>query len=162
MTAADFDPVTLPVVGKSVARMGLAPNYGLSTSDTAYALERPDAGYIFWTPRMRKATPALRDALAKERERYVVATGPTTGWWSGNLTRFVDKTRKTLGIDQIDVLQLFWLRVTSGWRPSVVEELVSLRESGAVKAIGAVCNLDRLTGLIGHIADRFIQLFRGA
>ena len=43
---------------------------------------------------------------------------------------------KSLGTDYLDIFQLFWLGRTSAWTPSTIEALVSLRESGKVRAIG--------------------------
>jgi len=36
----------------------------------------------------------------------------------------------------LDVFQIFWLGRTSAWTPSTIDALVSLRESGKVRAIG--------------------------
>jgi aryl-alcohol dehydrogenase-like predicted oxidoreductase len=125
----------LPVIDREVYPLGLAPNFGITEDETRAALDGP-MNYVFWTPRMRKATGPVRDALHRNREHYVVATGPTTAWWSSNLSRFVDRTLKQLCIDQIDVLQMFWLGVTSRWTPENIEAMVKLRESGKVRAIG--------------------------
>jgi aryl-alcohol dehydrogenase-like predicted oxidoreductase len=43
---------------------------------------------------------------------------------------------KELGTEYIDVFQLFWLGRMSALTPSTVDALVSLRESGKVRAIG--------------------------
>ncbi|MBW2406843.1 MAG: aldo/keto reductase, partial [Deltaproteobacteria bacterium] len=43
---------------------------------------------------------------------------------------------KTLGTEYLDVFQIFWLGRTSAWTPSTIDALVSLRESGKVRAIG--------------------------
>ena len=130
-----FRSRTLPVIGRNVFPLGLAPDKGMGSRDVSAALDSP-IGYVFWTPRMRKATEPLKAALQREREKYVVATGPTTAWWASNISRFVEKTLKELNVDQLDVLQMFWLGVTSRWTPQTVETLVKLRESGKVRAIG--------------------------
>ena len=43
---------------------------------------------------------------------------------------------QTLETEYLDVFQLFWLGRTSAWTPSTIDALVSLRESGRVRAIG--------------------------
>ncbi|MEJ2101546.1 MAG: aldo/keto reductase [Desulfobacterales bacterium] len=50
--------------------------------------------------------------------------------------RAFDRLLKTLGTEYLDVFQLFWLGRTSIWTSSTVDALVSLRESGKVRAIG--------------------------
>ena len=85
---------------------------------------------------MRKATSPLLEALKRERNRYVLATGPTTAWWASNLSRFVDRTLKQLHVEQIDVLQMFWLGVASRWSPATLETMLQLKQSGKVRAIG--------------------------
>jgi hypothetical protein len=40
----------------------------------------PPPAHVFWNPTGRALTAPLRDALRRERERYVVATGPTVGF----------------------------------------------------------------------------------
>ena len=61
--------------GKRLHRLGLAPSYGLDEAGCAEALERIQ--YVFWNPRARKFTRPLREACRRDRERYVVAGGPT-------------------------------------------------------------------------------------
>lgn len=127
---------TLPVINKKVLRLGLACNYGIDAEGVEWALGEGGLQYVFWSPRMKKATEMLRRALREDRERYVVATGPTTALWGGNLRKSVDRARRLLDIDQLDVLQMFWLGRTSRWSPKIVAELESLRDEGATRSIG--------------------------
>ena len=131
-----FSHTTLPIVNKVVHRLGLAPDKGMKAQDVREVLEKTDVGYVFWTPRMRHATSALRDALARDRARYVVATGPTTAFWGHNLHRYVDRALKTLNIDHLDILQMHWLGVTAAYTESTIEALTTLRDSGKVRAVG--------------------------
>ena len=135
MSEAAFRYRTIPTVNKSVLRLGLAPNYGLDAKGVEAALE---AGirFVYWTPRMGKATGPLKAALARDRDAFVVATGPTTGWWGGNVASFVDSARAELGIDQLDILQLHWVGVTSALTDSTIGALVAAREAGKTRAIG--------------------------
>jgi aryl-alcohol dehydrogenase-like predicted oxidoreductase len=48
-------------------------------------------------------TPALCDALARDRGRYVVATGTLFGFVPGSLRRAVESARRRLGTEVIDV-----------------------------------------------------------
>jgi aryl-alcohol dehydrogenase-like predicted oxidoreductase len=136
MESENFRYRRLSVIDKRVLRLGLACSFGIDAAGVEWALGDGGMQYIFWTPRQKVASEVLQRALKRDRDRYVVATGPTTALWSGNLRRYVDKVRTMLDIDQIDVLQMFWLGRTSRWTPRIVAELESLRDEGAVRAIG--------------------------
>lgn len=150
MSADDFLHTTLPVLGKRVHRLGLACSYGIDNAGVHTALHDRGLGFVFWTPR-QKGEAALKAALKRNREGVVLMTGPTTAHWSGNLTRYVDKALKRLETDHLDVLMTFWVGVTSTLNEARFEEMVRLRESGKVRAIG--CSIhDRVRA--GQLAAR--------
>jgi aryl-alcohol dehydrogenase-like predicted oxidoreductase len=122
------------VQGKRLHRLGLAPSYGLDEAGCAEALEQLQ--YVFWNPRATRFTGPLRAACRRDRERYVIAGGPTLAWFPGQLQRYVDRARKVLGTDYLDVLQLYWVSKMSRLSPAMLEELVRIRETGAVRALG--------------------------
>ena len=93
--------------GRRFFRLGLSATFGADEATCREALER--ANYVFWTPRMKGLTAALRDALRRDRERYAVATGPLLGYFPGSVRRAVEGALRTLRTDRIDVLQLYWL-----------------------------------------------------
>lgn len=123
-------------LGREVFPLGLACSHGIDAAGVAAALEGP-AQYIYWTPRHRRTTAAVKAALGRDRGRYVLATGPTTAWVGAPLRAWVDRVRRSLGVDTIDVLLLHWLGVTSAWTEGTQEALHALKASGAVRAIGA-------------------------
>lgn len=132
----DFANRTLRVVNKQVNRLGLAMNMGVDASGVSVALER-GVNYFFW-PRFRTAhaLPPLKQALARDRERYVVATGPTFGYFARSVRKGCEAALATLGTDYLDVFQLYWLGKTSAWSDGVVDELVKLKAEGKIRAIG--------------------------
>jgi aryl-alcohol dehydrogenase-like predicted oxidoreductase len=119
--------------GKRVHRLGLAPSFGLDEKGCAEALEQLQ--YVFWNPRARRLTGPLREACRKDRERYVVAGGPTLTYFPGQLQRYVDRARQVLGTDYLDVLQLYWLGKMSRFTPAMADEMARIRETGAVRAL---------------------------
>ena len=131
MTSTDFLVREVPRFGRPLFRLGLSGSFGLDESGCREALERLQ--YVFWTPRMKGLTPALRDALARDRGRYVVATGPLLGFFPGALRKAVENARRTLGIDVIDVFQLFWLGKMSAFTRGVQQEMAALRDEGKVR-----------------------------
>jgi aryl-alcohol dehydrogenase-like predicted oxidoreductase len=131
MNQAEFLVRQVPRFGRQLFRLGLSGSFGLDEAGCREALERMQ--YVFWTPRMKKLTPALRDALARDRDRYLVATGPLLGFFPGALRTAVERARRTLDTDVIDVFQLFWLGKMSAFTDAVQREMAALRESGKVR-----------------------------
>jgi aryl-alcohol dehydrogenase-like predicted oxidoreductase len=131
----DFLYRDVPALGRRVFRLGLATNYGIEGVDLEWALEQ-GVNYVFWTPKAKEVTTSLKAAVKRHREALIIACGPTTGYFGGRIRRACEQLLKTLGTDYIDVFQLFWLGRMSAWKPSTIDALVSLRESGKVRAIG--------------------------
>jgi aryl-alcohol dehydrogenase-like predicted oxidoreductase len=133
MGTSDFLLRDIPALKKQrVFRLGLSASFGLDAAGVREALERMQ--YVFVTARM--PFPAVREALARDRERYVVVAGPTFGWFPGAVRRSVERMLRKLGTEYLDVLQLYWLSKMSAFTPRVQEEMVRLREEGKVRALG--------------------------
>jgi len=131
----DFLYKEVPALGRRVFRLGLATNYGVDAGDVEWALDQ-GVNYFFWTSKAQKVVPALKKAMHRDRESLIIATGPTTGFFGGGIKRGCDRLLKKLGTDYIDILQIFWLGRAAAWTPSTIDALVSLKESGKVRAIG--------------------------
>ena len=131
----DFLYRDVPSLGRRVFRLGLAANFGVEGVDLEWALEQ-GVNYIFWPPSAKRVKTSLKAALKRDRESVILATGPTTGYFGGSVKRACDRLLKTLGTEYLDVFQLFWLGRTSILTSSTIDALVSLRESGKVRAIG--------------------------
>ena len=125
--------------GRRVFRLGLATNYGIEGEDLEWALQE-GINYIFWTPNARRVKSSLKAALNRDRESFILASGPTTGYFGGSIKRACDRLLRALGTEYLDVFQLFWLGRTSIWNSSTIDALVSLKESGKVRAIGISIN----------------------
>lgn len=131
----DFTHRHVRAFGKRVHRLGLAGNYGIDEAGLAAALER-GLDYVFWTPRQGRFTRVLREALERDRERFVVATGTSFGWFPGQVRRAAERALKVLGTDYLDLFQLHWLGTTSAWTEGTVEVLLQLEQEGKVRALG--------------------------
>jgi aryl-alcohol dehydrogenase-like predicted oxidoreductase len=129
----DFKFRELRTVGKKVFRLGLAANYGIEEAGIRAAFER-GINYVFLTPRGKMQAP-LRDAIARDRDKIVIAAGPTVGFFGGSVRRSAERTLKKLGTDYVDVLQLMWLGVGSAWTDATLRELRHLKESGKARAL---------------------------
>ncbi len=130
----DFTQTTLPTVNKPVLRLGVAGNYGIDGDDVKHAASR-GVNYWAWSPHMKKVTPALRDLLAAERDRHVVAC---FGWayTAGMVRRGVDKMLRTLGTDHLDVFLLSWFGKMSFYSEAIQRALTDLRDQGKILALG--------------------------
>lgn len=132
---SDVRSRTLPGIGKRLFRLGLSGTFDLEEAGCREALEQVQ--YVFWSPRMKTLTPALRDALAGDRERYAVTAGPFLGYTPGAVRRAAEHALRELGIEYLDVLQLYWLGRMSAFTGAVQEEMLRLREEEKVRALGA-------------------------
>ena len=121
-------------LGRRVFRLGLSGSFDLDEDGCSEALERIQ--YVFWSPRMTGLTVALRRVLTHDRERYVVSAGPLLGYTPGALRRAAVAALRSLGIECLDVFQLYWLGKMSFFTGAVQEELLKLREEGKVRLLG--------------------------
>ncbi len=139
----------VPALGRRLHRLGLATDKGISPTDLRGAL---DTGiqYVFWTPRQRKMAPPLREALKQDRERYVIATGPTFGYFASSLKAACEDALTQLGTDYLDIFQVFWLGKTSAWTESVQGELLRLKEEGKVRAVGVSIHDRERAGMLAR------------
>ncbi|HZW36813.1 MAG: aldo/keto reductase [Deltaproteobacteria bacterium] len=130
----DFSFCEMPGLGRRVFRLGLSGSFDLDEAGCREALDRVQ--YVFWTPRMKGLTVALRAALSRDRDRYVVSAGPLLGYTAGAVRRAAVAALRSLGVDTLDVFQLYWLGKMSLLTGAVQEELVKLREEGKVRLLG--------------------------
>jgi aryl-alcohol dehydrogenase-like predicted oxidoreductase len=144
----DFTHRELRAVGKRVLRLGLAANYGIDEAGVRAALDR-GMNYLYLTPRGSMARP-LQQAIARDRDRLVIAAGPLAGYFGGSVRRSAERLLKKLGTDYLDVFQLMWLGVGSAWPESTQRELRHLKESGKARAL-AVSIHDRARA--GRLAE---------
>lgn len=139
----------VPAFRHRMFRLGLATHYGIKGEDLEWALDQ-GVNYVFWTSSARKTTGSLKAALKRDRESIVLASGPTTAYFGGSVKRSCDRILKKLDIDYLDVFQIFWLGKTSAWTKSTVDALVSLKESGKVRAIGISIHDRKRAGMLAE------------
>jgi aryl-alcohol dehydrogenase-like predicted oxidoreductase len=123
------------ILGKRVHRYGISASYGLDEAGVREALDL-GANYLFWSPAKKHLKRIVKDVVAKDRDRFVLATGPILGFFAGSVRRAAEWALRESGSDYLDVLQVFWAGKMSALTPSVVAEMVRLRQEGKVRAIG--------------------------
>ena len=126
-------PTAFP--GKRIFRLGLAANYGIDEDGVRAAMDR-GVNLFLWTTRSGSLKSPLRDALKQRRDEVAVVGFASIGWFGWGVRRGAESLLKSLGTDYLDVLQLGWLGVGSAWTEATERELVALRESGKVRAVG--------------------------
>jgi aryl-alcohol dehydrogenase-like predicted oxidoreductase len=125
----------LRAVGKRVHRLGLALSFGLDEAGVRAAFDR-GLNYLYWPYRRGPLGSLLRDELARDRDRFVVATGPAIAYLGGSVRRAAEKALRALGTDHLDIFQLHWVGVAAALTDATLGELVKLKESGKARAVG--------------------------
>jgi aryl-alcohol dehydrogenase-like predicted oxidoreductase len=149
MSGNDFSHVELPRLGNRVFRLGVSGTYGLQTRDIHRAAEL-GVNFWFWTKNMRKVTPALKEILARDREKHVVAAMGGLTVTARGPSKIVDRARRLLGIDTVDLYLLSYLGRISRFSRAIQDTLVQLRESGAVRAVGTSTHNRVLAGKLAR------------
>jgi aryl-alcohol dehydrogenase-like predicted oxidoreductase len=120
---------------KRIFRLGLSATYGIDEAGVRCAMDRGVNLFLHTMRDMQLRTP-LKEALAGRREEVAVVAYAHVGWFGWGVRRGAEAALKELGTDYVDVLLLGWLGVTSAWTGATERELVHLRESGKVRAVG--------------------------
>lgn len=121
--------------GKTVHRLGLAANYGIDEDGVRVAMDR-GINVFLWTRRNKGMRSPVASALKSKRDEVAVIGFATVGYFGWTIRSGAESLLKELGTDYLDVYLLGWLGVGSAWTNTTERELVHLRESGKVKAIG--------------------------
>lgn len=133
---SDFTHTTLRPLNKPTHRLGLALNYGIDANGVSAALERGITYFFFQQYKTTHSVPVIKAALKANREKYVIATGPSLGFFGGSVRRGCERMLKRFDTDYLDVFQLYWLGKMSAWTPGTIDALVKLKEEGKVRSIG--------------------------
>jgi aryl-alcohol dehydrogenase-like predicted oxidoreductase len=123
------------ILGKKVHRYGISTSKKLDEAGVREAIDL-GANYLFWNTHKAFLNRVVRDVVKRDRERFVLATGPLLGYFAGSVRRATEKALRISGSDYLDILQVFWAGKMSAITPSVVDQMVKLREEGKVRAIG--------------------------
>lgn len=155
LTPSAFSHTTLPVVGKTVFRMGVAGNYGIDSADIKWATEQ-GANYWLWGSSFGKVTDGIRDVIKHDRKKHVVAM---LGWgfFGWQVRRSVEDALRTLNTDYLDVFKLGWLGKTSIYSKGIVDALLKLKQEGKILAIGTSIHDRKRAGMLA--LDSEIDLF---
>ena len=152
---ADFSHTVLPVVKKTVFRMGIAGSYGIDSADIRWAADH-GANYWVWGRSFNKVTDGIREVIKGDRENHVVGM---LGWgyFGRQVRRSAENALRKLGTDYLDVFKLGWLGRTSIYSKGIIDTLLTLKQEGKIRSIGTSIH-DRTRA--GRLAlDSEIDLF---
>lgn len=122
--------------GKKIFRLGLAGDFGIDEDGVRAAMDS-GVNLFLWTARRKGLDKPVRDALKGPRDEVAVVGFATLGFFGWGVRRAAESLLRSLGVEYLDVLLLGWLGVGSAFTSATERELVALRESGKVRAIGA-------------------------
>ena len=150
-----FSHAKLPVVGKTVFRMGIAGSYGIDSTDIRWAAEH-GANYWVWGRGFGKVTDGIREVIQRERENHVVGL---LGWgfFGGQVRRSVENALRKLGTDYLDVFKLGWLGRTSIYSEGIIDTLLKLKEEQKIWSIGTSIHDRKRAGRLARNSK--IELF---
>jgi aryl-alcohol dehydrogenase-like predicted oxidoreductase len=120
---------------KRLFRLGLAANYGIDEDGVRAAMDR-GVNLFLWTARGEGLRSPLRTALGQRRDSVAVAGFATLGYFGWSVRSGAESLLRALGTDYLDVFLLGWVGLGSALTSTTERELVHLRESGKVRAIG--------------------------
>jgi aryl-alcohol dehydrogenase-like predicted oxidoreductase len=132
----DFSHTTLGRTNLEVFRLGLSATYRPGTAVIQQAAER-GVNFFFSFGFDTQMRNALRDLFAKERGRYVLATGAYNYIWTRqNLRRTLEKRLRQFRTDYIDLFLFLGVMKGKEFPEDVREQLLRLREDGRVRFVG--------------------------
>jgi len=141
-----FTRTALGSTGLAVHRLGLSASY-LPGQRTVHQAADAGLNYFFCYGFDFQMVRALREILKRDRERYVVATGPyNLGWGHTDVRRTLEKRLRQLHTDYIDVFLFLGVLKPKELSESVMDALRRLREDGRVRAIGLSTHDRELAG----------------
>lgn len=151
-----------------VCRIGLSATYRPGRATIHKALDE-GLNYFFFYGWDSQMTAVLRDAVPRDRDRYVLATGAyNLILGHPNLRRTLEKRLRQTRSEYIDIFHYLGVLKPEHFTPRVREELQAVRESGLVRAV-ALSSHDRCfaaqvarEGVVDAMMIRYNAAHRGA
>ena len=136
----DFFYSSLGSITPRVFRLGLSATYRPGTRTVMKAIDQ-GIRYFFLLGFDNQMIRVLRDAIGREREQFVIATGAYNLIWTHqNLRRTLDRRLKQLGTGYIDVFPFLGVTRPKHFTGGVREELAAVRQDGRVRGVSISCH----------------------
>lgn len=164
----DFLHTTFGKDGPNVFRLGLSTTLRPGEKAVYKAIDE-GVNFFFAYGFDRNVMKVLRDVFRRDREKYVIATGPYNLIWTHtDVRKTFEKRLRQLKTDYIDVFLFLGVMKEKQLPGRVKEEMVKLREEGKVKRIGLSCHDRKFVGRLASDGDfdafmmRYNAAHRGA
>lgn len=142
-----WNKVRFGATGLTVSRLGLGSSYGLPGKEVERAYDR-GINLLFWGLRRRSDFGSgVRNIAARDRDGVVIAVQSYTRV-AALMGCSLDSARRTLKVDQVDLLCLGWWNDAPPQR--ILDAALRLRDKGAVKHLM----------ISSHLRPKFEQLAR--
>jgi len=142
----DFGHATLGRLSRRVFRLGLAGTYRPGKAAFHKALDE-GVNYFFCYGFDGQTIATLREVMASDREKYVVATGAYNLIWTRqNFRRTLEKRLRQLRTDYIDVFHFLGVMKPQQFSEPLREELQRLKEDGRVRGVAMSCHDRKFAG----------------
>jgi aryl-alcohol dehydrogenase-like predicted oxidoreductase len=130
----------LGATGLRVAPLGLAGSYGIDAAAVERGFHELGINYFFVTARMTGLVEGIKRLIAQgHRDRLVIACGANvpSGW---GVRRAWESSARLLGVDHVDVFQLFWVQAHWYVTGQTWPAMARLKEEGKARALGVSCH----------------------
>ncbi|MDP2997418.1 MAG: aldo/keto reductase [Bryobacterales bacterium] len=142
----DFEHASLGKISNRVHRLGLAASYWPGKKTIYKALDE-GVNYFFYFGFDMQMVKVLRDALPRDREKYVVVTGAYNYIWTyQNLRRTLERRLRQLRTDYIDVFHFLGVMKPKEFTDRARDELAQLRADSRVRGVAMSCHDRRFAG----------------
>ena len=142
----DFVHATLGRTGMPVHRLGLSASYRPGKQTIFKAIDE-GINYFFGYGFDSQLKRACRDVLKRNRERFVLATGVYNYIFGyQDIRRTLDRRLRQFGTDYLDAFLFLGVMKEKEFPQRARDELVRLKETGKVRAIGMSCHDRKFAG----------------
>ena len=147
------DKIVLGRTGLNVSRMGIGCSYGVGTSALLEAFDRGINYFYFGTLRRSAMAQAIQQLVPHHRQELVVAI-QSYSRWPKILHSSVDSALRKLRLESADILILG--KVDKPPSPSLLDELLKIRESGKVRFLAISAH--QRSRFKQYVADRIFDI----
>jgi aryl-alcohol dehydrogenase-like predicted oxidoreductase len=146
VAVSDFLNTKLGKTGLKVHRLGLSATYRPGVAVIHQAIDE-GLNYFFAYGFDTQMIRTLRDVFSRDRERYVLSTGPYSLLWGHTSIRgTLERRLRQFRTDYIDVFLFLGVMKPKQFPEKAREELYRLREEGKIRAVGMSCHDRKFSG----------------
>jgi aryl-alcohol dehydrogenase-like predicted oxidoreductase len=156
----DFTHATLGRTGRQVFRLGIAASYLPGRKALVHALDS-GVNYFFGFGLDRQLVTFFRDLPSSLKQHIILGTGAYSYIWTRqNFRATMEKRLRQFRTDRIDVFHFLGVMKPEDFPPSLLDQLVRLKEDGRVRAVAISCHDRRFAGQLAASGALDILMIR--